>query len=131
MVLNAHAREETHLFERLAFIGKAKIHMHRRNFVIGGDLGQRLPHEAYQLRPVFALRGQKTMSGDWRKRHADQHLGIILNARMMRRFGPFIIENKLSHAVQLEIHWARCHQRVAAFDHDVVRHPAGLFVDTA
>ena len=49
MELNAHAREKTHLFERLALVGETEIYVHRRDLIVGGDLRQRLSHEANQL----------------------------------------------------------------------------------
>ena len=49
VILNARAWEKTDCFQRLALVGKTKINMHRRDFVVGGDLRQRLSQETNEL----------------------------------------------------------------------------------
>src|SRR5918999_4437684 len=71
------------------------------------------------------------MPGYRRKGHADEHFWIVLNADMMGGVGPLVIEDELSHAVELEIHRAAGNQLSRAFDYQMVRQPAGFLVDAA
>ena len=107
-----------------------KIHMRRRDLVVRRNLGQRLSHETNQLAAVFALRGQETVSRHGGEGHTDQHLWIILNAGVMRRLGPFVIENELALAVKFQIHRRHRDELVRFFNHDMMRQPAGFFVSS-
>src|SRR4029453_13662752 len=101
MVLNSVARKKAYRLERCPLVSEAEVYMHGRDLVIRGDLRQCLAHEAHHLAAIFAIGGQKAVTGDRSKGNADEHLWIILNSRPMRRFGPFIIEDELAHAVEL------------------------------
>src|SRR4030095_13679230 len=90
-----------------------------------------LTHEANERFSVFARRREKTRAGDGRERHAHQHLGVILDTDPVGRLRPFTNKNKLSHAVQLEIQGTDSENFAVLLNYQMVREPAGLFVDTA
>src|SRR6185503_21213201 len=79
LVLNTVAREKSDRRQRLALVSQTEVHMHGRNFIIGGDFRQSLAHELNQWRALFARSGEKPMAGYRRERDADQHFRIILN----------------------------------------------------
>src|SRR6185369_7851177 len=91
---------------------------------------QRPPHHCYDVDALLG-RCQEPRAGYGRERHAYEKLGIILYAETMGEFRPFVVENKLAHAVELEIHRARADQASAALGHEMMRYPARVFLDTA
>ena len=98
-------------------IGQAEINVDRRNFVVSGDFRKCLPHESNQTLPLVRGARKKSTAGHRGKRHSHQQLRIILNTQTMSGIRPFIVENKLAHAVQLQIHRTSANDFTATFGH--------------
>ncbi len=131
MKLNSHAREKTDLFQRRALVGQAEIYVHRWDLVICGDLGQRLAQQTDERRAILARGDEKALPGHRGEGNTDEHLGIVLNSRAMRRLGPFVIEDEFPHAIEFQVHGTGRQKLARFFSNEVMRQPTRLFADGA
>ena len=132
LVLEAASFEPALAAQERRLLGRAEVHVDRRDLVLAAQVAQRPGECADCGGSVDAGGGQETEAGGGREGHADQHLRVVVDAGAVRGLGPGVVEDELALAIGLEVHRAgRDQPPVGREEREVLGAPAAPTADAA
>ena len=125
------AAHEAEAGEDLGLVGKAEVHVHRREAVVPADLHQCRAQRFDDPAAVGAGMGEETHARRRRERRGDEQLRVVADAGALRRLGPAVVEDKLPLAVSFQVERAGADQPIAVPQGQMLLQPAGGGADAA